>query len=983
MKKLLIALLAISVCVCGAVAAAYAEVDSPVGITTAEEFYAMERDGNYVLENDIVLGKGKQAPAFRGTFDGNGHTITVNDAPAAFGPIGYYNDKDESQTARATIKNLVIAGTVKGTARVAGVSSSAVGTIENVKVTADISSTANQGIAGIASCSGKGPLLVKDCVFEGTITLTQGFTAANNYSYWGMFLGYNGGAFGGGKVENGIARYTFAIPTSDDADIENIEYFNTNGDATGSKENSYTKKTVGESTVYTFDCVVNMDPVTIASVNDEGIMANYGTPVVRFTLKDGSYRYIDGYDRANGRYITSFDNSEKGFAGMYKYKDISYLTIKTTSSVTEDGELDGQTGSVTSIYSEVTVNNAEEFESFARIINSAIPASFKDTDGNTVTRSILDTLTISVKLNGDIDLTAGDENGNKSEFYGLGKQEFFPYRAGIDGNGHTITVDIDAPNGYCVGLISVVSEMSEKIYVKDLTVKGSIKGRTKAGIVGYFDMVCNNYVNGGTLYFNNVKNEADVTGYTAVGGLLGCVSTTTDAVKTFIDSSENKGNITLLDNGKYAGGLVGVAGFYLKNGVRITDSSNSGNIIIGASAKYAGGIAGALTDNLSVLTNVSSSAEVAASAENRTGKLIGETGAVKMAAVSGDIGRYNVTAPDKVYAVTFVKDELTSSYGTVTTIALNDGEVTPNYDLRLTFTDTDGERYAFADGKTERSKNAQGNYTVRIDPGIYTLGIVAYYNDDYYNDGSLEEGKALAATATYTVTKKNFNFNFTDVSAAFTGEPITYFDALEKTPGYDNANHAIPDTSAAEGAKWEVKYYKDGEKVSAPTEPGEYDVTVRLDATEKFASRYNYNADTFSVTMTVTGAKLTVTVNNLEISKGDSAAFTVSVKTSDGSTFTDIDSLGLRYKIKNFGAVDTSALGFGTYTVEAEGQTSVGGYTVEYKSGTLVVKNVAATSDSSSKAPNVKRGCKGDLGAVCSFGIAALAAAVALKRKED
>ncbi|MBP5308091.1 MAG: hypothetical protein J6Z34_03035, partial [Clostridia bacterium] len=714
----------------------------------------------------------------------------------------------------------------------------------------------------------------------------------------------------------------------------------------------------------------------------EGIMANYGTPVVRFTLKDGSYRYIDGYDRAAGRYVTAFDYSAGGFGGMYKYKDISYLVLKETGRHTEGGEIEGQAGSVTSTYSELTVNTAEEFESFARIINSAIPAVFKDENGETVTRSILDTLTISVKLGADIDLTQGDENGNASEFYGIGKQEFFPYRGGIDGDGHKIKVNIDAPNGYCIGVISVVSEMAEDIFVKNLTVEGSIKGKTKVGIVGYFDMVCNAYVKGGTLRYNNVKNYADISGFTAVGGLLGCVSADKDGIKTFVENCENNGDITLAPGGMYAGGIIGVAGFYASHGtgVQINGAANKGGITLGAGTKYAGGIAGMIYDNISSLENVSSTAAIAVSSAACTGNLLGYSGAVKMTATDGDIGKYAVSPAANVIAVTFRDAETVSDYGTSVTIKLNDANITPNYDLRLTFTDGNGDKYTFAEGKTERSKNALGSYTVIMEPGVYTMGITAYNGEEYYSDGQIEDGTVLAATASFTVNKKALNYTFNDVSVAYTGSPVTYFEALETLPGYDKTAHAIPDTSFDNGAAWEIKYYKDGIETGAPADFGVYDVTARLIANGKFSSRYEFEDRTYEVKMTVTKPLLTVTVNNVEINKGGKATFGVSVKTSDGSEFSDIASLRLVYRVKGYGTDDTSILPFGTYTVEANGSAPAL-YDVEYKTGTLIVKNVSQTSENNS-GKKTKKGCKGDLGAVCSLGIAALAAAVALKRKK-
>ncbi|MBP5193516.1 MAG: hypothetical protein J6126_02160, partial [Clostridia bacterium] len=549
MKKTILFILSLCAISCISVCVALAEETATL-VYTAEDLLNIG-DGNYKLAADITLPGGQYVGAFYGNLDGDGHTVRIDNEYGLFKNLG-------SPSSPATVRNLIVEGNVSGSAAVGGVAQFAVGRIEGVTVRADVRSTARQYIGGFANCSGRNPLVVKDCVLEGSVTLSQGFTAAGNYTYWGTFLGYNGGAYGGGKVEDGVVRYTFTLPTPETTRIRNVEIFNDND--VKNKKSGYTARPSGGNTIFTFDCVLGIDPVTIESVNDEGIMAHYGSPVVRFTLDDGSYRYLDGMDRANASFVTDF--SAASFDEMYKYADISDLVIRKVSDATySDDDVLGGGGnaSVTSTYSEVTVYTAEQFESFARIVNSAIPARFRGLNGEEVRLSILDTLAVGVKLGGDIDLTEGDENGNASQFYGLGKQEFFPYRGGIDGGGHTLTVDIDAPNGYCVGVISVASEMIETVKIQNLTVCGTIRGKTKVGLVGYFDMVCNAYVRGGKIAFANVTNNANVTGFAAVGGLLGATSNSEDCVKASFSDCRNNGGVTLLENGKYAGGILGVA----------------------------------------------------------------------------------------------------------------------------------------------------------------------------------------------------------------------------------------------------------------------------------------------------------------------------------------------------------------------------------------------------------------------------------------
>ncbi|MBQ9709896.1 MAG: hypothetical protein IJV67_04680, partial [Clostridia bacterium] len=532
-----------------------------------------------------------------------------------------------------------------------------------------------------------------------------------------------------------------------------------------------------------------------------------------------------------------------------------------------------------------------------------------------------------------------------------------------------------------------VSEMAADIKVENLTVNGSITGRTKVGIVGYFDMVCNNYINGGNIKFKNVTNNASVTGYTGVGGLLGTVSCTNDAIKAFVEGCENNGDITLLENGKYAGGIVGCAGFYQKSGVDIKDSANNGNVTAKAGASYVGGIAGYISDNLSSVQNVENTGDVTA-VNGVYGDYIGYTGALRTdITAEGAIGKYVATGANDIKSVSFKNTEMASTYGNAYQIFLSKS-ITPNYKINLTFkNNATGELFQFTrrldDGTTEtyteREMNDLGYYSVILDPAEYTVSAIVRNNDEYFNSGVIgEDGLVLAATATYTVSKKALNYTFANVTTPYTGEAVDYFTALESASGYDKESHKIPDTSAETGAKWVVTYTLNGNAVTSTAAPGTYQVSIRLDATDKFASRYEYSAETYNVEMVVK-ALITVTVDSIEITQGENATFTVTVKTYDGSEFTNLEALGLTFSVKGFGS-QTSVLPAGTHTVTVTGAATVDGADVEYVSGTLTVKAKTQNPTSSSSAAQGGMGCGLDMGASLMGGIALVAAAFAAIR---
>ena len=972
MKKIIICALTLALALCIVFAfggTAFAE--GPEEISTAEELLGINgKGGSYILTQDITLAKNKYIASFEGTLDGNGHSVTIDNGCGLFRTAG-------KSGSPATIKNLTVKGTVSGSGSVGAVAASAIGTIDNVTVEANVSSTSSNNIGGFANCNGKNELTVSNSTFAGTVTMSQGYKSANNYTYFGMFLGYNGGIFGGGSVRNSVARYTFTVPTSEAGKVATVEYFNANEDGKGTLSHGYTTRQEGENTVFTFCSVVNLAPISVNSISDEGIMSNYGAPVVRLTLSDGTYRYLDGFDRANCRFISDF--SAASFEDMYEYIDISYLTMKrvTTQSVVDENGASGVPGvSVTSTYSQVTVNTAQEFESFARLINSAVPLKFKNENGEYETRSILDSLATGVKLGADIDLTAGDPDGTPSEFYGLGKQEFFPYRAGIDGDGHTLTLNINAPNGYCVGIIGAVSEMAVDIGIKDLTVRGSITGKTKVGIVGYFDMVCNEYIAGGNIVFENVKNYADVTGFAGVGGLLGIVSNAKDAIKAYVRNSENHGNITLLAGGSYAGGIVGIAGFYGSKpaGVDIRNTVNTGNVTAGDGSSCAGGIIGCITNESSVLAEVSSSGNVTAGqGAGKLGKIIGETRAVKYDGTLSDIGSYATSPADKILSLGFEKSSLSQTYGYRFDIKLN-AEITPEHRVSIIF-EYDGEQ-------KEINADKYGYYSYSFEPGEYTLRLKVSAAEGYLDSGVMENGTVLEAESSLTVSKQQFNFEFTDVSTAYTGGEITYFNALESSSSYNKDAYKIPNTSQAEGAKWVVTYYQGGALTGTPKASGEYEVHIDLDATEKFASRYAYDTETSVVRMKIL-KKMTVSVDYKEIVKGVAAEPSVSVNTYDGTAFTDTDALELVFDIDGRGYRPLADLGYGSHSVGVTGVETYGDYYIEYVGGTVQVVATQGGGDETSSGGKKIFGCKGTVGsALIAIGALGLVSAFVFIRKK-
>ena len=133
---------------------------APAGtpITSATDFASMSANGNYYLANDIIIDT-SYAGEFRGTFDGNGKTITV------YAPIFTAIDG-------ATIKNLNVTGIINGTGgNTAAVAVSASGAVTFSNVTTKVTIVEALGAGSLlAVADDTAYVTVTNCVNEGTIS---------------------------------------------------------------------------------------------------------------------------------------------------------------------------------------------------------------------------------------------------------------------------------------------------------------------------------------------------------------------------------------------------------------------------------------------------------------------------------------------------------------------------------------------------------------------------------------------------------------------------------------------------------------------------------------------------------------------------------------------------------------------------------------------------------------------------------------------
>lgn len=211
-------------------------------IGTAEAFAAMEPDGNYQLTADIIVTAPYAKDYFTGTFDGNGHTVTLN-ITASTANVGLFS----KLAGGAVVKNVITAGSVTATGKnnvggIAGVADTELGaiTISNCKNEAAIEG--NKVVGGIlGGCTEDDyALTISACANEGNISGTRNIGGICGTLENAHFIKncYNSGTVTGSTIGGILGRGARGSSSTTDTpilencyNVGNIVYSNTNGSA--------------------------------------------------------------------------------------------------------------------------------------------------------------------------------------------------------------------------------------------------------------------------------------------------------------------------------------------------------------------------------------------------------------------------------------------------------------------------------------------------------------------------------------------------------------------------------------------------------------------------------------------------------------------------------------------------------------------------------------------------------------------------------
>lgn len=510
--------------VCGTLDHDYlsADADGYYGIGTANDlhwFAAMVEQVNQSAKAKLTanidysgfkqgfIGVSQSIP-FRGVFDGQGNTITidiVNNGTGRTGLFAYIN--------AATIKNLVVEGsaTSAGNNCVGGLGGRSDGSgtlIENVVVKTAVSYT---GTNGDATCGGlfanmESTVTVKNCAFYGSID--TGSADGN-----GGLVGWAGGG-ANIKFENCIVAPTSYTQNGNSADFARN---NPTADNCFKVANDDSRLASGEMT-WELNKKVSGGTDWYQLIGTDAYPMPFGTAIV---YANGQL-YCDGMPKPG----SAFENEEKAAVqDNHNYGDWGFCT-NSHDGITCDALQPDYVELADGFYQ---VGEYKQLNWFAMLVNR----------GET---------TAKAQLTADIDKTEYADNA----YPGIGTSEH-PFRGVFDGQGHHISnLSMDL-NEDAVGFFRYVT--SGGTVIKRFTIDSNCSFKGNSG-VGAFVGQAKGRNGDRDLLFEELGNEAPVTATgNNAAGILGV-----DMLSDCIITMKNCYNVGAISGNNENGGLSGWLG---------------------------------------------------------------------------------------------------------------------------------------------------------------------------------------------------------------------------------------------------------------------------------------------------------------------------------------------------------------------------------------------------------------------------------------
>lgn len=340
-------------------------------IGTAEAFAEMDASGSYTLTKDIIVTE-PYASDFSGTFDGNGHTVTL-----AISGDSDYQALFAKLAAGAVVKNVMVDGEVTGTDNIGG--------IAGIATNATIIACANKATVAatgryVGGLVGKGTgLTMTSCYNQGAVSSTR--TRPINM---GGIAGY---VDGGASVENcyntgsitGSGKNTAAVVGWNAATVKNCYYLESTYKVGSCGNVDYTDPTVSktDAEMRSGDIVTLLGSAFMAKAGDYPALSwETPTAAVLFTIAPANATLeING-----GTYTGSTTVALPAAGEAYSYTVSCLGYTQQTGSVTVTGN-DNPVATPAS----VTVTLAEDAAQWVTVTFSVTPenATLTLKDGET------------------------------------------------------------------------------------------------------------------------------------------------------------------------------------------------------------------------------------------------------------------------------------------------------------------------------------------------------------------------------------------------------------------------------------------------------------------------------------------------------------------------------------------------------------------------------------------------------------------------
>lgn len=510
--------------------------------------YINDKGGNYRFKNykltaDIhvtsMVGKNDDTNAFKGIFDGNGHTMTLNlttdGSSNFFAPFRYVGE--------STFKRLHIAGKITSNsyyvASLVGHHRYGTLNIYNCWSSVDIvctKKTDNSFNAGFVGYSYDSNININNCRFDGSL---QGAETGG----WSGFVGQRISNSSSTNISNCLFAPTqLTVATNNSNTFAYNSYVITNsyytkllgkaqGTAVGTMADSELLNSLGKGWEKKENKIVpvfDIKNLSTGSIECNTFWAYTGEEVtVTPTVKD-----MDGNTVSSENYSVSFSPSPVKEVGRYTMTVTSNTANGYSGTLTHQFEVAQNISGTGTQADPYLITSAEDWNLFAKSVGGGIDYSKK-----------------YVKLTNDITISTMvgvcDESGDR------------PFRGIFDGDNHTLTANItstatgDDKNNQGVAPFHLIKQAT----IQNLIVAGQITSASKyaAGLVGWVD---------GDYKSSYIKN---------------CV------VKATITTSAD-----------YAGGFVGNICYSDRNNLYFTNSVFAGKIINTSSddRRRAGGFCG-------------------------------------------------------------------------------------------------------------------------------------------------------------------------------------------------------------------------------------------------------------------------------------------------------------------------------------------------------------------------------------------------------